>query len=363
MTDQRAIVWWLRIVAAVVVATLVVGGATRLTDSGLSITEWQPLLGILPPVTDAGWGEAFAAYQRIPEYSLVNQGMSLADFREIYWWEWAHRLIARTIGLVFALPLAWFWVRGRLPGWFKPWAVTLLALGGLQGAVGWWMVSSGLTERVDVSQYRLAAHLSLACIILALTVWLSVGVAGRAGSLVAPDRVRLGAMLLPILVLAQVFLGALVAGMDAGHASDTWPLMAGRVVPDGLLELSPAWRNVFENPLTAQFVHRVSAYALWAFALWHAAGAVRASAGARGAVLLAALVTAQAAIGIAVVVLGVPLHLALVHQLLAAVVLWVAVDHATRLGALGRPAERRVDSLVRHPAEKTNGLDTGSPLV
>ncbi|WP_420392144.1 COX15/CtaA family protein [Acuticoccus sp.] len=344
MDTDASIAWWLRIVAAFVVATLVVGGATRLTDSGLSITEWRPILGVVPPLTEAAWQEAFALYRQIPEYQLVNRGMSLADFQVIYWWEWAHRAVARTIGLAFALPLAWFWLRGRLPDWFKPWALVLLALGALQGAVGWWMVTSGLTERVDVSQYRLVVHLTLACVILALTVWLSVRLAGRAGGVEAPTPVRLGAVILPFAILIQIALGGLVAGMDAGLASDQWPLMAGAVVPDGLLLLDPWWANAFENPLTAQFNHRLAGYLLLALVLWHAAAAVRASAGAATAVGLAALVVAQAAIGVGVVVWRVPLELAGLHQVMAAVILWVATAHAARLGYV--PATRAVSAQV-----------------
>ena len=348
MSSNPAIVWWLRIVAAFVVATLVVGGATRLTDSGLSITEWQPLLGIVPPFSAAGWQAAFEGYRQIPEYALVNHGMTLAEFQTIYWWEWAHRLIARTIGLVILLPLVWFWVRRRLPGWFKPWAVGLLVLVGVQGAVGWWMVSSGLSERVDVSQYRLATHLSIACIILALTVWLSVRLAGRAGSVVAPRHVRLGALAIPFAVLFQIALGALVAGMDAGLASDTWPLMAGQLVPDGIGTLSPGWVNLFENPLTLQFDHRLGAYALWVLVVWHAIASLRSGAGTSLAVALAGLVTLQAAIGIGVVVLRVPIDLALTHQFTAAIVLWVAVVHAAHLRSAERTAAR--DAYATRPA-------------
>lgn len=348
MGTNASIVWWLRIVAAFVIATLVVGGATRLTDSGLSITEWQPLLGVLPPLTEASWRDAFAAYQQIPEYELVNRGMSLAEFQSIYWWEWAHRLVARSIGLVFVLPLAWFWVRGKLPRWFKPWALVLLALGGMQGAVGWWMVSSGLAERVDVSQYRLAVHLGLACVILALTVWLSVRLSGRAGRIEAPASVRIGALLMPFAVLAQIALGALVAGMNAGLASDQWPLMAGQIVPDGIGALEPWYRNPFENPLTAQFDHRLAGYLLFAFAIWHAIASVRAGAGQQLAVALAALVTVQATVGILVVVLHVPLELAALHQLLAAAVLWIATAHATHLAP--SPLSARVKSSARSKA-------------
>lgn len=336
MGHSSAILWWLRIVAVFVIATLVLGGVTRLTDSGLSITEWAPLLGVIPPLDEKAWHAAFRAYQAIPEYALVNEGMSLAQFRFIYWWEWSHRLVARTIGLVFFVPLVWFWVRGRLPGWFKPWAVTLLGLGALQGAVGWWMVTSGLADRVDVSHYRLAVHLTLACVILMVTVWLSVRVRGGAGSLLAPAAVRRSAVVVPFAILVQVALGALVAGLDAGLASNTWPLMGAKLVPDGLWTLRPAWLNAFENPLAVQFNHRVAAYLLLIVVSWHAVGAAWAGRGAREAFVILALTILQAAFGVALVVLEVPLALAALHQLTAAVLLWVATAHATRFAPLAR---------------------------
>jgi cytochrome c oxidase assembly protein subunit 15 len=330
--DNGAVVWWLRIVAAFVVATLIVGGATRITDSGLSIVEWAPIVGVIPPLTDAAWQAALEAYRQIPEYQLVNRGMSMGEFQFIYWWEWAHRALARTIGLVFVVPFAVFWLRGMLPGWFKPWGLLLLALGGLQGFVGWWMVSSGLSDRVDVSQYRLATHLCLACVILMLTVALSVRLAGTAGrAAFAPRAVRVGALLLPLLLLVQVGLGALVAGIDAGLASDTWPLMMGEVVPPGLLALEPAWLNFFENPLTVQFTHRLTGYVVVAFALWHIVSAWRAGAERGTAAALLVLLSAQVVSGVGVVVWQVPATLAAVHQAVAAVTLWVAVAHAMHI--------------------------------
>lgn len=330
MIENASIVWWLRLVALFVVATLVVGGGTRLTDSGLSITEWEPILGAIPPLSHAEWMRAFELYKEIPEYELVNKGMTLAEFEVIYLWEWAHRLVARSIGLVFFVPFVVFWVRGMLPRWFRPWGVLLLALGGLQGAVGWWMVTSGLTERVDVSQYRLATHMTLACIILALTVWLSERVAGRRGIVPVPAGLRAVLAVMPFLILVQIAMGALVAGIDAGLASNTWPLMGGAWVPPGLDLLSPAWLNAFENPLAVQFNHRIAGYVVLMVALLAAVLAWRAGAMRRLATGLALLVTAQAVVGILVVVGGVPLVLAGLHQLVAAVLLWVAVVAATR---------------------------------
>ena len=337
MTENMALVWWLRSVAAMVVATLLVGGATRITDSGLSITEWAPILGVIPPLTEDAWRAALASYRQIPEYQLVNKGMSMAEFQVIYWWEWGHRMIARAIGLVFIIPLAIFWLRGMLPGWLKPWTLVLLALGGLQGFIGWWMVKSGLVDRVDVSQYRLAVHLLTACLILSLAVWLSIRAAGRNGDIAVPASIRATGVLLAVALFAQIGLGALVAGIDAGLASDTWPLMVGAFVPDGLAALSPGWVNAFENPLTVQFNHRIAAYGVMALALAHAGLALRHGAGRRGAIAVLALVTVQAVTGILVVVWHVPPLLAGMHQVTAALTLWVAVAHATTLASAASP--------------------------
>lgn len=323
---------WLLAVAALIVVMVVVGGATRLTDSGLSITEWKPVHGVIPPLSDADWQEEFAKYQKIPEYELINKGMTLAEFKGIFWWEWAHRFLGRFIGIAFFVPMVWFWARGQVPGWLKPRLVGLLLLGGLQGAVGWWMVASGLVDRVDVSQYRLAIHLTLACAILAAIVWTATGLKVRTRGVrsAAPPGARLAAGAFVLLVLAQIFLGGLVAGLDAGMTYNTWPLMDGALVPSGLLFQEPWWINAFENTLTVQFDHRVLGYVLVVFALiqwaiiarrapestcvWRVAG-------------LALLVSAQAAIGIATLLLVVPLMLALLHQLTATVVLWTAVVH------------------------------------
>lgn len=350
MQSNASIVWWMRIVALFVIATLVVGGGTRLTDSGLSITEWEPIVGVIPPLTEAAWQDALELYRQIPEYQLINKGMSLDAFKEIYLWEWAHRLVARTIGLVFALPLLFFWVRGRLPGWFKPWGIGLLALGGLQGAVGWWMVTSGLTERVDVSQYRLAVHMTLACIILALAVYLSVRLAGGSGRREVSGGLAAMARIMPVAILGQIALGALVAGLDAGLASDQWPTMAGALIPAGLGTLDPWWINAFENPLTVQFDHRMAGYAVFALAIAMAVTALRGGAGTGPALRIAAIVTVQVVIGIAVVVGRVPLHLALTHQVVAAILLWAAVDFATRVTAAPRTVGERHGRPAREAA-------------
>ncbi len=323
--DRALIRVWLMVVAAMIMAMVVVGGATRLTHSGLSITEWQPIHGVIPPLNQAQWQDEFAGYQQIPEYRLLNPDMTLSQFKGIFWWEWAHRLLGRLIGVVVLVPLVGLWVAGRVEPALKPKLVAIFLLGGLQGAVGWWMVASGLSVRTDVSQYRLATHLTLACIILAYVVWVVRGLKPSQTELV-PAAVRRVAGLIVALVFVQIFLGGLVAGLDAGFTLNTWPLMDGSLVPSGLFTQSPAWANVFENVTTVQFDHRLGAYLLFALTLGHAVQARR-TAVAGAAWVLAALVTAQAALGIATLVNVVPLPLALTHQFGAVVVLVAAVNH------------------------------------
>ena len=332
---NRALVrWWLYAVLVVLFALFVVGGATRLTGSGLSITEWKPIHGVIPPLGEAEWQEELEKYRQIPQYQELNKGMSLDEFKVIFWWEWAHRLLARGVGLLVAVPLAFFWVSGRLERQLKPKLVGLFLLGGFQGFIGWWMVSSGLSERLFVSQYRLAIHLLLACIIFTATMLVARGLAPHsAGPATRPTQRWAGWIVL--LVLFQIWLGALVAGLHAGLTYNTWPLMDGQLWPDGLLDLSPAWTNFFENALTVQFVHRLGAYVLFVVSLWHAIAAWRAEPGsthARRAVLLFVLMLAQVALGITALLTFVHLHVALTHHALAIVVLGFAAAHwrATR---------------------------------
>jgi len=320
---------WLYVVLVMIFALVVVGGATRLTDSGLSITEWKPIHGVIPPLSGAEWQEEFEKYRQIPEYQQINKGMSLDEFKTIFWWEWAHRFLARGVGFVFALPLAFFWLTGRLENHLKPKLVGLLALGGLQGAVGWWMVASGLVDRVDVSQYRLATHLTIACLIFLVTMVIARGLAPHSGG-TSGDSTRKFAGWIIVAVLVQIYLGGLVAGLDAGFTYNTWPLMDGAVVPGGLFVQSPFWINLFENPKTVQFIHRIGAYTVLALALVHVYQAWSAEAGsthARRAVVLALLVVAQALVGIITLVMVVPLGWALVHQGMALVVLGFAAAH------------------------------------
>ena len=330
---HRGVRLWLFALCALVFAIVVVGGATRLTDSGLSITEWLPILGIIPPLNEADWLVAFDKYRQIPQYEQLNKGMSLAEFKVIYWWEWAHRFLGRIIGFAFLLPLLFFWIRGALPKGLWPRLLAIFVVGGLQGALGWYMVQSGLVDRVDVSQYRLAAHLTLALVIFA-AIWWTALTLGRpsdvaTGSAHASNGLRLSAAGLCVFVVIQSAAGAFVAGLNAGYAYNDWPLMEGQWIPDGLADITPLWRNFFENAITVQFVHRVLAYALVLWALLHAIAALRAPGrpSARMAVLLAVTVVAQAAIGVWTLVAQVPISLGLLHQGGAVVVLAIALTH------------------------------------
>jgi len=328
---DRAVRLWLYVIAGLVLAMITVGGATRLTDSGLSITEWQPILGAIPPLTEEHWQEAFAKYKEIPQYHLVNKGMSLEAFKAIYWWEWGHRFLGRIIGLVFALPLAFFWYMGALRPGYPLKLVGVLALGGLQGVIGWYMVKSGLVDRVDVSQYRLALHLTVAFLILALVVWIAF-------ELAVPERKaaasRSPLQTLPLLIIGAIFLqvviGAFVASLQGGLVYNTWPSMNGALIPHDLMAIEPWYHNPFENPVMAQFNHRLVAYlvvALVAVEAWRtfASGAGREA--RVSAVLLLAGVLGQAALGIWTLLEAVPLSLGIAHQSCAAILLVIAVRH------------------------------------
>ncbi len=325
---------WLACVALLVAAIVTVGGATRLTGSGLSITEWRPIMGAIPPLSDAAWQTAFDQYRQILQYKLINRGMSLDAFKTIFWWEWAHRQLARFIGLAFAVPLAVFWWRGQLPKWSKGPLLGVLALGAAQGALGWYMVQSGLVDRTEVSQYRLAAHLSLAMLIFAAVVWLFLSMGPderrRIRLKTLPSGAATAATALILLVLLQTFLGALVAGTKAGLSYNTWPLMDGKLVPGGLLAMQPWWLNGFENVTTIQFNHRLGAYLLLAVAVWHAVRIVRTADDERvrtSAVLFAVAIVLQAAAGVWTLLALVPLWLGLVHQAGAVLVLGLAIWH------------------------------------
>ena len=340
----RAVRWWLITVALLIAAMVLVGGATRLTESGLSIVEWKPVTGTLPPLTQNEWSQAFEGYKKIPQYSEMNAGMTLDQFKTIFWWEWSHRLLGRFIGVAFLLPFLWFMWRGMLPSDLKRRLWIIFGLGGLQGAVGWWMVASGLTNRVEVSQYRLATHLVLALLIFAAIVWTVRRLSDRP-ALPSPLRLRVTSGVLVVLVFVQLYFGALVAGLRAGKVFNTWPDIDGSFIPSSarLFFEQPWWRNLFDNTLTVQFEHRMMAYTLFTIAILHVIDAVvsRASpAVIRGALWLAAAMTLQATLGILTLLHEVPILLALVHQGVAILVLTLAVVQAERLMA-GKPALER----------------------
>ncbi len=321
---------WLWAIAALVAGMVMLGGATRLTGSGLSITEWNVVTGVFPPLTDAAWLAEFEKYRAIPQYQQINKGMSLADFKFIYFWEWAHRLLGRVVGFAFAIPLATFWWRGKIDRALGVKLLVLLFFGGLQGFVGWWMVASGLSVRTDVSQYRLAVHLTLACVIFVALVWVAATLLPKREGM--GRRGKFFAAVLIVLSLVQVFLGAIVAKTNAGLTFNTWPLIDGVFHPkrEQLFLLEPWWRNIFENVMAVQFNHRMTAYFLWFAALAYALYQ-RHHAAAREAWILFALITAQAALGIVTLLYVVPLALGLAHQAGAVVVLAYASYHAARL--------------------------------
>ncbi len=333
-----ALARWLFAVAALVVFIVAVGGITRLTESGLSITEWKPVSGVLPPLDEAQWQKAFDDYKQIPQYIEVTgpAGMTLADFKFIFFWEWVHRLIARIIGLAFALPLAWFWIRGAIPKGYHGRLLALLALGGLQGAVGWWMVSSGLSADVRVSHFRLATHLLVALFTLGGLVWTALDLRALARS---EERARLA----PFTVLAlaalalQLFLGALVAGMRAGYVAgagwfnwDAWPLMQGRFVPDGIDWAGGKVHALLNDPFLTHFVHRWWAWVVVAVLV--VMGRKLRPVDRRAAIAVHSAFGIQVLLGIATVMSGVALWIAVAHQLVGALLVASTVWGAHALG-------------------------------
>jgi cytochrome c oxidase assembly protein subunit 15 len=347
---RRAIRAWLMILFALVAAMIAVGGLTRLTDSGLSITEWRPLTGALPPLSEADWQSEFAKYQAIDEFRIQNRWMGLDDFKVIYWWEWGHRQLGRVIGLVWAIGFAWFLLRRQIPTGWTGRLFFVGALGGAQGAIGWWMVSSGVTQgegMTDVASYRLATHLGLAFVILGLLAWYAFHMGRAERELMQARRAReakqfsLATGLMHFAFL-QILIGALVAGIDAGRSYTDWPLMGGQVFPPNAFFADPLWRNFFESPGLVQFMHRIAGYLLLVFGIvvWlrgrrSAHQRTRAAFNAVMAVLLA-----QVAVGIVTVLYGAPWQIAIAHQLLA-VVLWVSILRARFLSAYPRPTSIR----------------------
>ncbi len=334
---QRAVAWWLFACCALVFATMVVGGVTRLTHSGLSIVEWKPLIGALPPLSHADWLELFAKYQQTPEFIKRNHDMTLDGFQFIFWWEWAHRLSGRLIGVVFFLPYVWFLVRGQLRGALAAKVFGFFILGGLQGAMGWYMVKSGLVDDPRVSQYRLAAHLGLAFLIFGLMGWTGLGLLQPRSKAVADQPATaftqgLGNWLVA-LVFIMVLSGALVAGIHAGLAYNTFPLMNGNFVPPEIFMVEPLWLNFFTNMATVQFDHRMIAWALMALIPWFSWRIWNESPRSRTpAVALTLWLAVQVGLGIATLLLQVPVALAAAHQAGAMVLfgLLIWANHAIR---------------------------------
>ena len=332
--STRAVQLWLLSVAALIFVMVIVGGATRLTESGLSITEWKPVTGVLPPLNEADWRAAFDAYKRIPQYAALNPDMTLAGFKAIYAWEWGHRLLARLIGLAFILPGLWFWRAGALGSALGRQVALATGFLALEPIVGWWMVSSGLADRTEVAQQRLAIHLLIAAATYGTLIYAAVGLGSPPKRRVS-GRMALVAAAFAALAFVQLGLGALVAGLRAGLVYNTWPLMSGRWLPEGLFGLSPWPASILDDVTTAQFDHRLVAYLVVAFALVQAIAAWRAaphSSLARRAAGLALLAVAQAGLGIATLLAVVPIGLALCHQGLALLLLGAAVAHARLAG-------------------------------
>ena len=328
MKSRKAVGLWLLAVALVIMAMVTIGGLTRLTGSGLSITEWKPIMGALPPLNDAQWADAFAKYQRIPQYILENRGMTLDQFKGIFWWEWIHRFLGRLLGVVFFVPFVWFAAVGAIKRSEWPRFVVLFLLGGLQGFIGWWMVTSGLETRVSVSQYRLAIHLGAALLLLVAILWIaleylrggkSTGMSKRAAAFVA-------------LIYLQMLLGALVAGLHAGLVYNSWPDMNGHVFPEAPFFSSPWWINFFENDGLAQFDHRIGAYIVAGFAAWIYFRGIKLSGFAKASAKTVAIITTfQIFLGITTLLLMAPVWLSALHQVTAATLLCAAVWHAYEL--------------------------------
>ncbi len=326
--NDRAVALWLFAVAAMIFVMVVIGGITRLTESGLSITEWRPIGGVLPPLDNAAWQHEFDLYKRIPEFQKRHPDMTLDEFRGIYWWEYAHRLWGRSIGFAFAIPGLWLFLGGRIKPGLRGHLLGLFVLGGLQGALGWFMVESGLSQRTDVSQYRLVAHLLTALAIYSYMLWTAFGlIRPAAPALPRAAPLRRHALLVLCLVIGTLTTGGFTAGLDGGKIYNTFPLMGGGIVPGDLLALVPAWRNPFENPTTAQFVHRWLAMVVagTALALWLRRERLPESA-RLPLDLLAGMVAIQVMLGISTLLLVVPIPLAACHQagavMLLSLTLW-----------------------------------------
>jgi cytochrome c oxidase assembly protein subunit 15 len=312
--DRRAVGYWLLFMTFMVFLMVMVGGATRLTESGLSMTDWRPVTGTLPPLSTEAWQAEFGKYQQSPEYRVRNAGMNLEEFKGIFYWEWGHRLLGRLLGVFFALPLAWFWIKGRIPAGYKPKLLVLLVLGGSQGLLGWYMVMSGLVDEPAVSHYRLTAHLMLALFIMAALWWNALSLLNPRPAQGTRPLKMLTHFAMMMLVL-QLIMGALVAGLKAGHMFNTWPLMGESFVPEGLMIMEPALRNFIDNAITVQFDHRIGAYILTALVVtlfWRSRSAAPVL--RRGAYVLLAFVIGQMTLGIVTLVMDVPVFWGTAHQ-------------------------------------------------
>ena len=332
-TDRRNVAAWLIVCAALVFAMVVVGGVTRLTHSGLSIVEWQPLVGSVPPLSHADWEALFAKYRQTPEFRHVNFNMTLDGFKSIFWWEYAHRLLGRLIGAVFFVPFLWFLARGRLERRIAWQLAGVFALGAAQGALGWFMVKSGLVDDPRVSHFRLTAHLGVALAIFAAEMWIALGLLGATERARGPALPSRGALALSLAIFVMALAGGMVAGLRAGSAYNTFPLMNGHLVPPEILMLEPWWNNFLYNMATVQFVHRAIAWLLILWVPWFWRRALSGPLNSRQRFAchsLLAVLALQVALGIATLVLAVPVALAAAHQagavLLLGVSLWVASE-------------------------------------
>lgn len=332
----RALARWLLVIAALIVLMVVVGGITRLTESGLSITEWKPVTGAIPPLNEAQWAEEFARYRNSSQYVLMNQGMTLSAFKQIYFWEYFHRLMGRLLGLAFALPLIWFAVKRAIPKGYGPRLVLLLVMGGAQGAIGWLMVKSGLVDRVNVQPAMLAAHLLMALLLLSAIVWTALDMVAEA---MRPGRGKARLRWMAAVALAalfvQIFLGAITAGLRAGYVSNSWPLMNDHFVPEGIIWWGSFWRTITSDPYLVHFLHRWWAWGA-ALLLMLLARQAKAAGGRGASIALNATVGTQVVLGIATVLSGISLPLAVAHQAVGALVLGAAVWAAHTVGSARR---------------------------
>ena len=337
-TNQKHIAIWLLVCCATIFAMIILGGVTRLTGSGLSMVQWEPIMGVLPPLNQAEWEETFLLYQQFPEYKIKNFAMSLGEFKSIFWFEYGHRLLGRSIGIIFLLPFLFFLVKGKINRTLTPKLITMFVLGGLQGLMGWYMVKSGLVNDPHVSPYRLTAHLGLAIIIYAYMFWVALDLLyPRVDDNAKSSNKKLGrlSLIITMIIFITALSGGFVAGTRAGFAFNTFPLMDGRLIPVGLFELSPAWRNFFENIVTVQFDHRVLAMLLFLIIpvfYWTARKSQQESQINTGLHLLLAALALQLTLGITTLLLVVPVALAAAHQAGAVILLTASlfVSHQLR---------------------------------